>query len=112
VAYIHLVSARIAGDRDRSEDTTDTNDFAREAWKKSGQPFLEAGGLNRESAMKLSSEGENVLPVFGRLFISNPDLPKRLMKNIPLEKYNRATFYKPESPEGYIDYPFASASKL
>ncbi|KAF8500706.1 hypothetical protein BU17DRAFT_102382 [Hysterangium stoloniferum] len=44
---------------------------------------------------------------FGRYFISNPDLPVRLQKNLPLTPYNYATFYLKKSPVGYIDYPFA-----
>ena len=38
---------------------------------------------------------------------TQPDLPLRLRNNHPLNKYNRDTFYVPESPVGYIDYPFA-----
>jgi len=41
-----------------------------------------------------------------------PDLVKRLEKNLPLNPYNRKTFYIPESSEGYIDYPFIEESKL
>jgi NADPH2 dehydrogenase len=40
-----------------------------------------------------------------------PDLPLRLMKDIPLHPYNRGTFYLPEKAEGYIDYPFADQEK-
>ena len=38
---------------------------------------------------------------------TQPDLPLRLRANHSLNKYNRETFYLPESPVGYIDYPFA-----
>jgi hypothetical protein len=34
-------------------------------------------------------------------------LPLRIKLNIPWTPYQRQTFYKPESPEGYTDYPFA-----
>ena len=37
---------------------------------------------------------------------SQPDLPLRLAKGIPLTKGNRDTYYIP-GPEGYTDYPFA-----
>ena len=30
---------------------------------------------------------------FGRIFISNPDLPRRLQRGFPLMPYSRATFY-------------------
>jgi 2,4-dienoyl-CoA reductase-like NADH-dependent reductase (Old Yellow Enzyme family) len=41
---------------------------------------------------------------FGRIFISNPDLPRRLQRGYPLTPYNRATFYGGEEA-GYTDYP-------
>jgi N-ethylmaleimide reductase len=43
--------------------------------------------------------------VFGRLFIANPDLPQRLQQNLPLNPYDRATFYG-GAEKGYTDYPF------
>ncbi|HEY0112399.1 MAG TPA: alkene reductase [Allosphingosinicella sp.] len=41
---------------------------------------------------------------FGRPFISNPDLPQRLMAKAELAKDEMATWYS-QGPEGYIDYP-------
>ena len=41
---------------------------------------------------------------FGRIFISNPDLLRRLSEGYPLTPYNRATFYGGEE-KGYTDYP-------
>ena len=41
---------------------------------------------------------------FGRIFISNPDLPRRLQRGFPLTPYNRATFYGGDVA-GYTDYP-------
>ena len=32
---------------------------------------------------------------FGRLFLANPDLPKRFRLRAPLNMYDRATFYHP-----------------
>lgn len=43
---------------------------------------------------------------FGRPFISNPDLPARLLHRIGLAKDELATWYS-QGPEGYTDYPFA-----
>ena len=44
---------------------------------------------------------------FGRPFISNPDLPVRLAKGIPLAPDNFRTWYS-HGPEGYVDYPVAA----
>jgi 2,4-dienoyl-CoA reductase-like NADH-dependent reductase (Old Yellow Enzyme family) len=41
---------------------------------------------------------------FGRTFIANPDLPRRIRENLPLQKDNMATWYS-QGPEGYTDYP-------
>ena len=41
---------------------------------------------------------------FGRHFISNPDLPRRIHEGLPLADYDRATFYTFEA-RGYTDYP-------
>lgn len=40
-----------------------------------------------------------------RLFLSNPDLPKRIQLGLPLNAYDRTTFYTFDF-HGYTDYPF------
>ena len=41
---------------------------------------------------------------FGRHFIANPDLPKRIELGLPLNPYDRSTFYGYDG-RGYTDYP-------
>ncbi len=41
---------------------------------------------------------------FGRLFIANPDLPRRIALGAALNAYDRSTFYA-RGTEGYLDYP-------
>ncbi|HLZ78924.1 MAG TPA: alkene reductase [Sphingomonas sp.] len=43
---------------------------------------------------------------FGRPFLANPDLPRRLAERLPLNPDDMKTWYS-QGPEGYIDYPFA-----
>jgi hypothetical protein len=45
--------------------------------------------------------------LFGRWFISNPDLPRRLKEGLPLRMYERDRFYGPfpDRERGYTDYP-------
>lgn len=45
---------------------------------------------------------------FGRLFISNPDLPRRFAEGLPLNPDDIATWYT-QGIEGYLDYPAAAA---
>lgn len=43
---------------------------------------------------------------FGRLFIANPDLPRRFAEGLPLVRDDKLTWYS-QAPEGYVDYPAA-----
>ncbi|KAI9739661.1 MAG: hypothetical protein M1834_006379 [Cirrosporium novae-zelandiae] len=72
--------------------------------------FLAAGNFNRDNAVpKLEQEDADAI-VFGRWFIANPDLPRRLEEGLPLNNYDRSTFYGADPPEkGYTDYPFYSS---
>jgi len=73
--------------------------------KATSRPFLAAGGFKRDAAIAALEEEKADAIVFGRYFISNPDLPKRLAIDAPLTKYDRDTFYS-FGREGYLDYPF------
>ncbi|KAK4692114.1 NADPH2 dehydrogenase, partial [Lecanoromycetidae sp. Uapishka_2] len=106
LAYLHLVESRISGSADI--EATEKVDFALDIWGKTS-PVLLAGGFKPDSAKRAMEEykDHDVLIVFGRYFISNPDLPFRLQNGIELEHYNRDTFYKAESADGYTDQPFS-----
>ena len=106
LAYIHLVESRISGNAD--VDAFEKIDFALKIWGKTS-PVLLAGGYQPDSAKRAIEEypDHDVLVVFGRHFLSNPDLPFRIREGLPLTPYNRDTFYVPEDPVGYIDYPFS-----
>jgi N-ethylmaleimide reductase len=66
--------------------------------------LITAGGFTGEMANAAISEGYADAIAFGRIFISNPDLPRRLQRGYPLTPYNRATFYGGDAA-GYTDYP-------
>ena len=51
--------------------------------------------------------GEADAVAFGKLFIANPDLPRRFALHAPLNPWNGATFYT-QGAEGYTDYPALS----
>ena len=65
------------------------------------------GDYTREKGDAVIANEAADLVAFGRLFISNPDLPQRLALNAPLNEPNQATFYGGDE-KGYIDYPFLS----
>src|SRR5437588_134057 len=66
--------------------------------------LITAGGFTGEAADAAIRNGHADAVAFGRIFISNPDLPRRLQRGFPLTPYNRATFYGGDSA-GYTDYP-------
>lgn len=105
IAYIHLVESRIAGAADT--EGSDKLDFAYEHWDR---PILIAGGYNVDAAAKLLDSdhpSKDVVAMFGRYFISTPDLPFRAQRGLPLTPYDRSTFYTPMAAEGYVDYAFS-----
>ncbi len=64
-----------------------------------------AGGFEPDSAEAVIEKGDADLVAFGRHFVANPDLPKRIKLRAPLTKYDRDTFYTFDA-RGYTDYPF------
>ncbi|EMR01134.1 alkene reductase [Cesiribacter andamanensis] len=62
------------------------------------------GGFDEEKGNEVIREGNADLVAFGKLFISNPDLPLRFEQGAPLQAWDAKTFYSPGA-EGYIDYP-------
>ncbi|KAI5461940.1 hypothetical protein BGZ63DRAFT_413433 [Mariannaea sp. PMI_226] len=106
LTYIHLVESRISGSED--SDGADQLDFAYRLWN---GPLLVAGGYTPADAQTLVDEeypDKNIVVMFGRHFISNPDLVYRIQNGLGLSAYNRNTFYINQSPSGYSDYPFST----
>lgn len=61
-------------------------------------------GFTQESGNKIIKNGHADMVAFGKLFISNPDLPIRFEKNADLQDWDKDTFYVP-GEKGYTDYP-------
>lgn len=100
LAYIHLVDTK----------EIENLNFALEILGTKHVVLL-AGGFTPESAKRAIEdeykEYNNVLVVFGKYFISNPDLVYRVREGLPLALWDRSTFYIKESKKGYTDYPFS-----
>lgn len=67
--------------------------------------FIAAGGYDRQEGNKVVENGYTDLVAYGRLFLANPDLPRRFQLAAQLNQYNRETFYTPDPIVGYNDYP-------
>ena len=68
------------------------------------------GYTRAKGAEEIIAEGDADLVAFGRNFVSNPDLPKRIRLGLPLNPYDRNTFYGGDA-RGYTDYPFYEENK-
>jgi N-ethylmaleimide reductase len=62
------------------------------------------GGFDHDSANAAVDSGRLDAVVFGRAFISNPDLVERLARGTGLNDLDGARLYTP-GPAGYTDYP-------
>ncbi|KAJ4324549.1 hypothetical protein N0V84_003828 [Fusarium piperis] len=70
-------------------------------------PFFSAGGFDDGNSWGVVESGRYDGLLYGRYFISNPDLVERLRNGWPLAPYDRSRFYGPfeDSTIGYTDYP-------
>ncbi|KAE9370938.1 putative N-ethylmaleimide reductase [Stipitochalara longipes BDJ] len=108
IAYLHLIESRVSGSEDyENYNGHDRLDFAYSLWN---GPLLVAGGYTPQEAQKLVDErypDKDIIVIFGRYFISNPDLVYRIRKGLELIAYNRETYYVYKSAAGYSDYPYS-----
>ncbi|XP_078434173.1 putative 12-oxophytodienoate reductase 5 [Wolffia australiana] len=104
--YCHMVEPRLAIIEGRRKLQHGLRPF-REAFKGT---FIAAGGYDREEGNKAVDSGYTDLVAYGRLFLANPDLPRRFLIDAPLNKYNRMTFYTLDPVIGYTDYPFLDST--
>ena len=104
LSFVHMIEPRDDFSRKTRNDTVNTLDPFRAVWK---GPFISAGGYTTkpELATEIANKTGNLIAI-GRAYIANPDIVYRLKNSIPLNKYNRDTFYTP-GPVGYTDYSFA-----
>ncbi|KAG1886763.1 NADH:flavin oxidoreductase/NADH oxidase [Suillus subluteus] len=110
LAYLHVTEPRVGGNIDVDAPPQSSNNFLREIWCKEGKDsvFISAGGYTRQTAIETAQEHGGMI-AFGRLYIPNPDLPARLIYDLPLAKPDRATFYLAGdlTEKGYTDFPAA-----
>jgi N-ethylmaleimide reductase len=101
IQYVHLVDHSSLG-APKVPDALKAD--LRAAWPRT---FILAGGFDRAGAEAALDAGKADLIAFGRPFLANPDLVRRLERGLPMNSPDFATFYTP-GPKGYTDYPVAS----
>jgi N-ethylmaleimide reductase len=104
LAYVHVIEGATGGARELPDRPFDYP-AARRAYRDAGGrgAWMVNNGYTRELAEAALAEGADLV-CFGRPFIGNPDLVRRLREGAPLHTADRATFYG-GGAKGYIDYP-------
>jgi len=107
IAYVHLIEPRATSAGGSDKIVQDAPNTAQLFRKKFSGVLISAGGYEPQNAQEVVATGNADAVAFGRYFISNPDLVRRIKENIQLTKYDRSTFYG-GNQKGYTDYPTAS----
>ena len=102
LAYIHVVEP-IEGRVASAPGIERSNKFIDDT--RLPEPVIHAAEFNADTA-RAATEKDGVLVGFGRMFISNPDLPVRLQTGIPLARPDHTKLFT-HGAEGYTDYPSA-----
>ncbi|MBC7808945.1 MAG: alkene reductase [Akkermansiaceae bacterium] len=87
------------------ESFTSEERFTPEMKRRFGGPVISNESFTPEQAQAALDAGEADAVSWGKQFIANPDLPKRLKLGGPFNEPNPATFYA-QGAEGYTDYAF------
>src|SRR5882757_9341669 len=103
LAYLHIIEPRIKGNVLIAEGQGHI--ASARLRKLFTGTIIAAGGFEPDTAEAAVEEGDADLVAFGRHFVANPDLPKRIRLGLPLNAYHRDTFYTFDA-RGYTDYPF------
>ncbi len=100
LAYLHVVEGDTGGARENI-----AFDYAALHARFDGV-WMVNNGYNRQMAMDSVSQGRADLVSFGRLFMANPDLVRRLFENAPLNTLMAPETFYGGGAHGYTDYPF------
>ena len=103
LAFLHLSEPDWAGGPVLDDD------YRRALREAHPGPIVGAGNYDLTKAERLLDAGLIDAAAFGRAFIANPDLPRRLAEGLPLNPPRPESFYGGDA-EGYTDYPAHGAA--
>ena len=98
LAYLHVIEGQTGGARDIAPF-----DYAALRAACGAQAWMVNNGYDGAMAREAVQSGRADLVAFGKPFIGNPDLGRRLREGLPLVQADRATFYG-GGERGYVDY--------
>jgi 12-oxophytodienoic acid reductase len=102
ILYCHVIEPRMC----TMFEKCDTNVSLMPMRKAFDGTFIVAGGYSRSEGNNVLADGGADLVAYGRLFLANPDLPRRFELDAQLNKADKSTFYTSDPVVGYTDYPF------
>ena len=101
LTYLHVVEGETGGPRQPPD--APRFDYAAMRDRFAGT-WMVNNGYDRATALDAVAAGEADLVAFGRLFICNPDLVRRLREDAPMNPPRPDQFYG-GAAAGYVDYP-------
>ena len=103
LAFIHVIEGQTGGARDIAPF-----DYAALRRHFAGV-WMVNNGYTRRMAMEVVASGAADLVAFGKPFIANPDLGRRLREDAPLNRLDTTRLYG-GGAQGYVDYPTLDAA--
>ena len=100
ISYLHIVEP----DSEEATHGGEEHPVVTRMREEFGGTIMLNGGYDRESGNRAVAGGRAELVSFARLFLANPDLPRRFAEDLPLNEPDPDTFYGGDE-EGYVDYP-------
>ena len=104
LAFLHIIEGATGGPRE-VPDRPFNYENLRKAYRNAGgkAAWMVNNGYDKALAEKALADGADLV-AFGKAFIGNPDLVRRLREDAPLNAPDQKTFYG-GGAEGYTDYP-------
>ena len=104
LAYVHVIEGATGGPREIAERPFDYA-AAKAAYRAAGGTgaWMVNNGYDGTLAEEALARGADLV-AFGKPFISNPDLVRRLREGVPFAPSDKATYYG-GGAHGYTDYP-------
>jgi N-ethylmaleimide reductase len=104
LAYVHIIEGATGGPREIADRPFDYVALQSAYRAAGGQAaWMVNNGYDKALAEKAVVNGATLV-AFGKLFIANPDLVRRLRQDGPYNEPDRTTFYG-GGEKGYTDYP-------
>ena len=104
IAYLHVIEPGVNGTLSETASLTSPELGSRHFRELFSGTIIAAGGHDARTGTARITRGDADLVAYGKLYIANPDLPKRFAYEAPLNAPDRETFYG-GGARGYTDYP-------